>query len=99
MPWVQESPSRGALIAIVVTVALFFNSNISKIIAAWPFFTRRYDFIKSNFAKTKRNTFSFNVLSVRIPSPNRIGYDILIALCKLALRHGSQGRGRAQSIF
>jgi hypothetical protein len=58
--------SHGALIALAIAVAIFFKSNLSGILAAWPFFTRRYDFIKSNFEKTGQNMFSFNVLHVRI---------------------------------
>ena len=34
------------------------------ILTAWQFFTRRYDFLKSNFSKTGQNLFSFKVLHV-----------------------------------
>ena len=34
------------------------------IFTAWQFFTRRYDFLKSNFSKTGQNLFSFKVLYV-----------------------------------
>ena len=65
--------------ALFVAVALcpaIFSSDISKdseiyelgylsILTAWPFFRRRYDFLKSNFAKTGLNMFSFKVLHVR----------------------------------
>lgn len=60
--WSHQFQSHGALIAIAIAVAIFFKSNVSRIIAVWPFFTRRYDFITSNLKKTGRNVFSFNVL-------------------------------------
>ena len=64
-----------ALFAVVTLFSVIFSSNISKdteiyelgclsILTAWPFFRRRYDFLKSNFAKTGLNMFSFKVLHV-----------------------------------
>lgn len=34
------------------------------ILTAWPFFTKRHDFLKSNFAKIGEQLFTFNVLQV-----------------------------------
>lgn len=64
--WARQFQSHGTLIAIAIAVAVFFRSHISGILATWPFFTRRYDFIRSNFEKTGSNVFSFKVLYVRI---------------------------------
>jgi sterol 14-demethylase len=62
--WTEQFQSHGALLVITIAVAIFFKSNLGGILATWPFFTRRHDFIKSNFEKTGRNMFSFNVLHV-----------------------------------
>ncbi|TFK70165.1 cytochrome P450 [Pluteus cervinus] len=35
---------------------------VSSILTAWPFFTKRYDFLKSNFQKTGEAIFKFKVL-------------------------------------
>jgi sterol 14-demethylase len=62
--WAQQFQSHSALIALAITAALFFKVRLSGILAAWPFFTHRYDFIKSNFQKTRENGFSFKILDV-----------------------------------
>jgi sterol 14-demethylase len=41
------------------------RERVVSIIFAWPFFTRRYDFLKSNFEKTGKNFFSFKIMQVR----------------------------------
>ena len=38
------------------------------VFTAWPFFKQRYDFLKSNFATTGENIFSFKVLHVSLRS-------------------------------
>jgi hypothetical protein len=70
MAWAQQFQLYGALLAIAIAITLFFKGNhrVSGILAAWPFFTRRYDFLKSNFEKTGQQMFSFNVLQVRTAS-------------------------------
>jgi hypothetical protein len=35
------------------------------LLTAWPFFSKRYDFLKSGFKKTGEQFFQFNVLHVR----------------------------------
>ncbi|TFK67928.1 cytochrome P450 [Pluteus cervinus] len=35
---------------------------VSSILTAWPFFTKRYDFLKSNFQKTREVIFKFKIL-------------------------------------
>jgi hypothetical protein len=60
----QEFQLLGALATIAIT-ALFLIINFGGILTAWPFFTRRYDFLKSNFEKSGTHMFSFKVLHVR----------------------------------
>ena len=55
-----------AIAIVIALVVLYYPSNLSTILAAWPFFTKRYDFLKENFQKTGRNLFSFKVLHVCI---------------------------------
>lgn len=62
MTLAQQFSSHGALIAIAIVVVVLFQTGFSRILPAWQFFTHRYDFIKSNFEKTSRHSFSFNVL-------------------------------------
>jgi hypothetical protein len=66
MSWAQEFPTQGILTAIAIAFAVFLKSNLSGILATWPFFTCRYDFIKSNLEKIDGHKFTFNVLHVCI---------------------------------
>jgi hypothetical protein len=66
--WMQQSQIQVAtLIVIVIIGTIVLKDNLGDIIATWLFFTRRYDFIKSNFEKSGQNAFSFNVLYVCNP--------------------------------
>jgi hypothetical protein len=72
-------PTLALPLALPTLVALFWfillsvvfhkgvRERVASIIFAWPFFTRRYDFLKSNFEKTGRNFFSFKIMQVRRP--------------------------------
>jgi hypothetical protein len=62
--WALQFKLHGVLMVLAIAVILFFKGKLGGIIAAWPFFTHRYDFIRFNFQKTTRNTFSFNILDV-----------------------------------
>lgn len=78
--WPQQFKSHGILIALGITAALCVKAKLGGILAAWPFFTHRYDFIKYNFQKTRQNMFSFNILdhtvmAVRGVDARRAFYD------------------------
>ena len=67
--WAQQFhfESHGVLVVVVITIAFLMKSYTSQIYTVWSFFTRRRDFIKSEFEKIGRlNTFSFNILHVRL---------------------------------
>lgn len=64
-------PTAAALIVAALVYLTKFRSKKSadicelgglSIFTAWPFFNKRYDFLKSNFAKTGQELFSFKVL-------------------------------------
>ncbi|KAF8238323.1 cytochrome P450 [Tricholoma matsutake] len=58
-------PTLTAIFWFIILSAAFhkgIRERIVSIVFVWPFFTRRYDFLVSNFAKTGRNFFSFKVM-------------------------------------
>lgn len=62
-------PTLTAIFWFIILSAAFhkgIRERIVSIVFVWPFFTRRYDFLVSNFAKTGRNFFSFKVMQVRL---------------------------------
>jgi hypothetical protein len=82
MSLTQEFQLHSALATIgAISLALFLKSNLGGILAAWPFITRRYDFLKSNFQKTGANAFSFKVLHVRIRPQFRCPSSVFIYFC------------------
>lgn len=46
------------------------------ILTAWPFFSKRYDFLRANFQKTGQDLFKFHILQVRRPlCPSPVSVD------------------------
>ena len=90
--WAQYFIYHGALTAIAIIAAVLFQSQLGGIIAAWPFFTRRYDFIKSNFQKTTKNVFPFKIRDVRFSYVLPISQHLFWSV---AFHYGNQGRRRA----
>jgi len=63
-------PTLTAIAWFALLSAVFHRGTRERVIsfvAAWPFFTRRYDFLKSNFEKSGKNFFSFKILQVCCP--------------------------------
>lgn len=69
------------------------------VLTAWPFFSKRYDFLMSNFEKTGRKMFKFSVLKVSRTFPNvserfynleliACAYDRILFLLFWGKRHG-----------
>jgi hypothetical protein len=99
MVWAQEFQSHGLAAVAMITIALFIKSNLGGILAVWPFFTRRYDFLKSNFEKTGGHKFSFNVLHVGLRYTSMQDAHLNYTYLFIALCHGSQGHERTQGIL
>ncbi|KAF8069204.1 cytochrome P450 [Lyophyllum atratum] len=68
---VQAATAVGAGILVAVAYPALFSSQKStdiqelgglSILTAWPFFSKRFDFLRENFKKTGQNLFSFKIL-------------------------------------
>lgn len=58
--------SYSVLVAFALTVVVLqLERSFRRIVTAWPFFTRRYAFLKSKLEQSGRNVFKFDVLHVR----------------------------------
>jgi hypothetical protein len=67
-PWTAWQPfqSQSALIAIALAIAFFVSSKVSAIIAAWPFITRRDEYMRAHNERVNGETAEFKVLHVRV---------------------------------
>jgi sterol 14-demethylase len=76
-PWMPSPIVLGVVLLALGTLYTYFFPSQSEarkihqlggisIINAWTFFTKRYDFLRSNFNKTGHALFSFKVLQVSV---------------------------------
>jgi hypothetical protein len=67
-PWTAWQPFQlqTALIAMALTIAFFVNSKVREIIAAWPFITRRDEYMSAHNERVNGKTAEFKVLHVSV---------------------------------